>query len=86
MLFRSEIGSCTATPDLFIQVDNIKTVLGRVKQAEIAIQYDPVSQSSGIQRFYFRDPFGKLVNVFQCEKKVVGQQGKTAESLQLDKK
>jgi CHASE2 domain-containing sensor protein/predicted enzyme related to lactoylglutathione lyase len=81
-----EIGSCTATPDLFIQVDNIETVLGRVKQAEVAIQHDPVSQSSGIRRFYFRDPFGKLVNVFQCEKKVAGQQGKTDESLQLDKK
>lgn len=74
-----ESGSCAPVPDLSIEVDNVKAALDRVKRAKIAIEYGPETESCGIRRFYFRDPFGKLVNVFQYKKKAKRKQGKSPE-------
>jgi len=71
-----ETGSCAPVSDLSIKVDNLATVLQRVKSAELAIKYGQETDPCGIQGFYFRDPFGKLVNVFQCKNKAAGKPGK----------
>lgn len=63
----SEGGSGTLVPDLSIEVDDIDTVLQRVRAENIPIEYGPVSEPWGVRRFYVRDPFGKLVNVLQHE-------------------
>lgn len=63
--FAAEGGSGTPVPDLSIEVDEIETVLKRVRKANIAIEYGPADEPWGIRRFYIRDPFGKLVNVLQ---------------------
>ncbi|WP_144510065.1 VOC family protein [Bacillus sp. FJAT-22090] len=61
--FLSEGGSGTPVPDLSIEVDDLDHVLTRVTEAKIPIEYGPVSEPWGVQRFYVRDPFGKLVNI-----------------------
>ncbi|GLX78116.1 glyoxalase [Thalassotalea insulae] len=61
----SEGGSGTPVPDLSIEVDDLDTVLKRLKSENIPIQYGPVSEPWGVRRFYVRDPFGKLINVLQ---------------------
>ncbi|MDZ8118502.1 VOC family protein [Pontiella agarivorans] len=63
----SEGGSGTPVPDLSIEVDELDTVLERVKAKNIKIEYGPVSEPWGVRRFYVRDPFGKLINVLQHE-------------------
>ncbi len=63
----SEGGSGTQVPDLSIEVDNLEVALERIKDANIAIEYGPVSEPWGVRRFYIRDPFGKLINVLQHE-------------------
>jgi catechol 2,3-dioxygenase-like lactoylglutathione lyase family enzyme len=63
----SEGGSGTPVPDLSIEVDNIETALTRIKKAGIPIEYGPESEPWGVQRFFVRDPFGKLVNILQHE-------------------
>ncbi|MFW3613561.1 VOC family protein [Billgrantia antri] len=65
--FGSEGGSGTPVPDLSIEVDDIETALARFEEANIAIEYGPVSEPWGVRRFFVRDPFGKLVNVLQHE-------------------
>lgn len=59
----SEGGSGTPTPDLSIEVDDIGTVLERVRRTSLQIEYGPVIEPWGVQRFYVRDPFGRLVNI-----------------------
>ncbi|RFA33253.1 VOC family protein [Alkalilimnicola ehrlichii] len=63
----SEGGSGTPVPDLSIEVDSLETVLERVKNENIEIEYGPVTEPWGVRRFYVRDPFGKLINVLQHE-------------------
>ena len=53
----SEGGSGTSVPDLSIEVDDLETVLSRVKEAKIAIEYGPVLEPWGVRRFYVRGPF-----------------------------
>ena len=65
--FGSEGGSGTAVPDLSIEVDNIGAALARFKEANVPIEYGPVSEPWGVRRFYVRDPFGKLLNILQHE-------------------
>jgi catechol 2,3-dioxygenase-like lactoylglutathione lyase family enzyme len=65
--FASEGGSGTPVPALSIKVDDIETALGRVKNAGIPIEYGPESEPWGVRRFYFRDPFGNLINILQHE-------------------
>ena len=63
----SEGGSGTAVPDMSIEVDNVEEALMRVRNAGIAIEYGPATESWGVRRFYVRDPFGKLINILQHE-------------------
>ncbi|MBD1574095.1 glyoxalase [Vibrio sp. S17_S38] len=63
----SEGGSGTSVPDLSIEVDDLDTVLNRIKAGNIEIEYGPVSEPWGVRRFYIRDPFGTLINVLQHE-------------------
>jgi catechol 2,3-dioxygenase-like lactoylglutathione lyase family enzyme len=58
--FGSEGGSGTPVPDLSVEVDDIQAALARFKEANVAIEYGPVSEPWGVRRFYVRDPFGKL--------------------------
>jgi catechol 2,3-dioxygenase-like lactoylglutathione lyase family enzyme len=61
----SEGGSGTLVPDLSIEVDDLDTILNRVNDHNINIEYGPVTESWGVRRFYLRDPFGTLINVLQ---------------------
>jgi len=61
--FASEGGSGTPVPDLSIEVDDLETILDRVKNAGIPIEYGPAIEPWGVRRFFVRDPFGKLVNI-----------------------
>ncbi len=65
--FGSEGGSGTPVPDLSIEVDDLETALERMKNADILIEYGPVSEPWGVRRFYVRDPFGRLINILQHE-------------------
>jgi hypothetical protein len=60
--FMSEGGSSAPVPDLSIEVDDLDTVLERIKHAKIPIEYG-TNERWGVRRFFVRDPFGKLVNV-----------------------
>ncbi|QJD83228.1 VOC family protein [Cohnella herbarum] len=61
--FAAQGGSDTPVPDLSIEVDDINTVLERMKNAGFAIEYGPINEPWGVRRFYVRDPFGKLINI-----------------------
>ncbi|MFD2210011.1 VOC family protein [Virgibacillus halophilus] len=61
--FLSEGGSGTPVPDLSIEVDDLDSVLIRMKEAGFPIEYGPTEEPWGVRRFYVRDPFGKLVNI-----------------------
>ncbi|MHC1947392.1 VOC family protein [Bradyrhizobium sp. UFLA06-06] len=63
--FASEGGSGTPVPDLSIEVDDLDEALRRMKAARIAIEYGPADEPWGVQRFFVRDPFGKLINILQ---------------------
>ena len=63
--FASEGGSGTPVPDMSIEVDDLDTVVKRIRDAKIAIEYGPVDEPWGVRRIYVRDPFGKLLNVLQ---------------------
>lgn len=65
--FGSEGGSGTSVPDLSIEVDDMEVALERFKEADVPIEYGPVSEPWGVRRFYVRDPFGKLLNILQHE-------------------
>lgn len=60
-------GSDTPTPDISIEVDDLDVVLDRINQANIPIEYGPISEPWGVRRFFVSDPFGKLINVLQHE-------------------
>jgi catechol 2,3-dioxygenase-like lactoylglutathione lyase family enzyme len=65
--FGSEGGSGTPVPDLSIEVDDLEAALARFKEANVPVEYGPVSEPWGVRRFYVRDPFGKLINILQHE-------------------
>jgi catechol 2,3-dioxygenase-like lactoylglutathione lyase family enzyme len=56
-------GSGTAVPDLSLEVDDLDEALRRLRKAQIAIEYGPVTEPWGVRRFYVRDPFGRLLNI-----------------------
>lgn len=58
-----EGGSGTPVPDLSVEVDDLEATLARVRTAGFAIEYGPADEPWGVQRFYVRDPFGRLVNI-----------------------
>jgi catechol 2,3-dioxygenase-like lactoylglutathione lyase family enzyme len=61
--FAAEGGSGAPVPDLSIEVDDLDDALGRMKTANVAIEYGPAEEPWGVRRFFVRDPFGKLVNI-----------------------
>lgn len=63
--FGAEGGSGTPVPDLSIEVDDIEAAFARFEEADVPIEYGPVSEPWGVRRFYVRDPFGRLVNILQ---------------------
>jgi catechol 2,3-dioxygenase-like lactoylglutathione lyase family enzyme len=63
----SEGGSGAPVPQLSIEVDDLDTALARVNEAELPLEYGPVSEPWGVRRFFVRDPFGNLVNVLAHE-------------------
>lgn len=65
--FASEGGSGTPVPDLSIEVDDVEAAVKRFQEANVAIEYGPVSEPWGVRRFYVRDPFARLVNILQHE-------------------
>ena len=65
--FMTEGGSGAPVPDLSIEVDDLDTVLARVKKAKLRIEYGPAREPWGVRRFFVRDPFGKLVNILAHE-------------------
>jgi catechol 2,3-dioxygenase-like lactoylglutathione lyase family enzyme len=59
----TEGGSGTPVPDLSVEVDNFDEVLLRVRRSGLPIVYGPVQEPWGVQRFFVRDPFGRLLNI-----------------------
>ena len=59
----TEGGSGTPVPHISVEVDDLDEARRRVLDAGLAIEYGPVSEEWGVQRFYVRDPFGQLVNI-----------------------
>ncbi len=61
--FASQGGNGTPVPDLSVEVDDVDAALAAMREAGIAIEYGPADEPWGVQRFYVRDPFGRLVNI-----------------------
>jgi catechol 2,3-dioxygenase-like lactoylglutathione lyase family enzyme len=59
----SEGGSDTPVPDISIEVDDLQEAVRRVHAAGVQVEYGPTRESWGVERFYVRDPFGRLVNI-----------------------
>jgi catechol 2,3-dioxygenase-like lactoylglutathione lyase family enzyme len=58
-------GSGTDVPDLTIEVEDFDKALGRLQNANIAIEYGPATEPWGVRRLFVRDPFGRLLNIMQ---------------------
>src|SRR5690242_9278003 len=56
----SEGGSGTPVPDISIEVDDFDEVLQRARERGFPIEYGPAREPWGVQRFYVREPFGRL--------------------------
>lgn len=63
----SQGGSDTELSVLSIEVDNIAPVLDRLKKASHPPVYGPIKEPWGVNRFYFKDPAGHLINVLMHE-------------------
>lgn len=63
--FASDGGSGTDVPELSIEVDDLREVLCRVREAGIPLEYGPAKEPWGVKRFYIRDPFGRLINILE---------------------
>jgi catechol 2,3-dioxygenase-like lactoylglutathione lyase family enzyme len=61
--FASEGGSGTPVPDLSIEVDDLSNIHRRVIDAGLMIEYGPATEPWGVERFFVRDPFGRLLNI-----------------------
>lgn len=61
----SEGGSGTPVPDLSIEVDDLADMHRRVVAAGQRTEYGPVTEPWGVQRFFVRDPCGRLLNILQ---------------------
>ena len=62
--FTVEDGSGTPVPDVSMEVDDVDDVYDRATRADFEILYGIVTESWGVRRFFVRDSFGKIVNVF----------------------
>ena len=61
--FASEGGSGTPVPDLSIEVDDLYAMLERMKNAGYQPTYGAAKEPWGVERFYVKDPFGRLLNI-----------------------
>lgn len=61
--FAIEGGSGAPVPDLSIEVDDLKEAHRRITDAGCHIEYGPAAEPWGVERFFVRDPFGRLVNI-----------------------
>ena len=59
----AEGGSGTPVPDISIEVDDLSDVHRKMQAAGFKIEYGPAHEPWGVDRFYVRDPFGRLVNI-----------------------
>lgn len=59
----TEGGSGTPVPDLSIEVDDLSDVHRKMQAAGFEIEYGPANETWGVNRFFVRDPFGRLVNI-----------------------
>lgn len=59
----SEGGSGMPVPDISVEVDDLEEIYARVLAANVPVEYGPAVEPWGVQRFFVRDPFGKLVNI-----------------------
>lgn len=59
----TEGGSGTPVPDLSIEVDDLPDVHRKMQDAGFEIVYGPATEPWGVNRFFVRDPFGRLVNI-----------------------
>ncbi|MDY6858143.1 MAG: VOC family protein [Pseudomonadota bacterium] len=59
----AEGGSGTALPAISVEVDDLNDTLARARNLGAAIEYGPVDEPWGVQRFFLRDPAGTLVNI-----------------------
>ena len=50
-------------PDMSIEVENVERVYRRAQEMGFEIVYPLTQEPWGLQRFFVRDPFGKIVNV-----------------------
>lgn len=58
-------GLASAEPDLSIEVDDLDEALRRLQKANVSIEYGPATEPWGVQRFFVRDPFGRLLNIMR---------------------
>ena len=63
--FASRGGSDSEVADLSIEVDDLEAALDRFKEANIPLEYGPVTEPWGVRRFYVRDPFDRLINILE---------------------
>lgn len=63
--FALEGGSGTPVPDLSIEVDDLAAVHARMVDAGYRAEYGPVTEPWGVERFFVRDPFGRLLNILR---------------------
>jgi uncharacterized glyoxalase superfamily protein PhnB len=63
----TEGGSGTSVPDLSIEVDNLDQVYRRILEAGVGVEYGPTVEPWGVRRFFVRNPFGRLLDVFAHE-------------------
>lgn len=61
--FAVEGGSGAPVPDLSIEVDDLKEAHRRIVDAGWQVEYGPATEPWGVERFFVRDPFGRLVNI-----------------------
>lgn len=59
----SEGGSGTQVPDFSIEVSDVSAIYARAKELELLIEYPLTVEPWGVERFYLRDPAGKLLNI-----------------------
>jgi uncharacterized glyoxalase superfamily protein PhnB len=63
----TEGGPGTSVPDLSIEVDNLDQVYRRILEAGVGVEYGPTVEPWGVRRFFVRNPFGRLLDVFAHE-------------------
>lgn len=61
----SDGGNTTDVPDFSIEVDNVVQLYETARKFGFEIIYELTKEGWGVERFYVKDPFGKVVNILQ---------------------